>query len=217
MEDGSRSALMPIRGANPDRPPPAGVELPGLVDTGAIAPVVERDELGSRLLLFSGPDAVRRWREVARFIGGPMNDMVALAPRIGATEVVLDIAGPVRRRITPEGEPIEPAPRPFDITALAAPIPRPAFFELQKLLAARPSVEAAWAVEATIDGALVLLLGVDPAPAEPDPAGALKALAAELLPLLPARLYNGVQFVVLEHPDVMTAVKDADAPIFVRS
>jgi hypothetical protein len=198
--------LLPIRGADPRRRPAPGAGLDGVV------PVVE----DGALLTFSGVESVRRWRPVARFVTAPAEEVDGVARRLGAREVVHDVAGPVRtRRACPGSLAVETAP--FGLRGLAAPLAEPAIDRLRALLARHPSIERAWVVEATVDGAGVAVAAFEVEPGNDDPGGLVKGLAGDVVPLLPVDAYAGVQLVLANEDEVGLAIRAADDPVYVRS
>lgn len=198
--------LLPIRGADPRRRPPPDAGLDGVV------PVVE----DGALLTFSGVESVRRWRPVARFVTAPSETVEEVARRLGAREVVHDVAGPVRtRRACPGGAAVEVPP--FGLRGLAGPLDERAIDRLRALLAKHPPIESAWVVEATVDGTAVAVAAFGVEPGHEDPGGLVKGLAGDVVPLLPVDLYAGAQLVLAGDDEVGRAIRAADDPVYVRS
>lgn len=197
--------LLPIRGADPRRRPPPDAGL------DAVTPVVE----DGALLVFSGVESLRRWRDRARFVSARVAELADVARRAGAVVIVRDVAGPVRTRIPCDAAGATPAP--FGLRGLAAPLAPAAVDRLRDVLRARPPVRAAWVVEATVDGAPVIAVAFL-VEAEHDDAPALvRATAEDVLPLLPVDRYEGVQLVVLDDGEVGRAIRAADEPVYSRS
>lgn len=194
--------LVPIRGADPRRRPSPEAGLDGVV------PVVE----DGALLAFSGVETVRRWRPVARFVTVTSDQSVELARRFGAREVVRDVAGPVRTRTSVEGA-AQVAAGPFDLRGLATPLAPASVDGLRALLAGHPAVEEAWVVEATVDAMSVVVAAFSTEPGHDE---VVRALASEVVPLLPVDLYAGVQVVVVSDDDAGRAIRAADDPLYVR-
>lgn len=216
----ARRFLLPIRGADPNRRPPPDLDL-AAIEGGPddpVVPVVENVGPDARLLLFSGVEEIRRWREVARFIGAPEDALFALAERLQVAEIVLDAGGPVRRRFPFKPDEARPPMTPngsFAIRGLAGPLSLPNCDALRTALAAEPVIEAAWVVEATVDDSDVVVLGLEVQGREVA-REAIDRLTRAALPLLPHDLYMGMQVVLLEDATVSAAVRNSDAPIYSR-
>ena len=195
--------LVPIRGADPRRRPPPEAGLDG------VTPVVE----GGALLVFSGPEAVRRWREIARFVTVPADEVEGLAVRSGATEVVRDIAGPVRTRSQlPRRS--DATPPPFGLRGLASPLEGRVVDRLRELSSRHPAIEKAWVVEATVDASVVAAVAFLNEPGHSDPAALVRSLSDDIVPLLANGPYEGVQLVVVADDEVGRAIRAADEPVY---
>lgn len=195
--------LVPIRGADPRRRPSPEAGLDG------VTPVVE----GGALLVFSGVEAVRRWRETARFVTVPADELEGLAERAGAAEIVRDVAGPVRTR-TPLPRRSEPVATPFGLRGLASPLERRVVDRLRDVLSRHPAIENAWIVEATLDATAVAVVAFLIEPGHSDPAGLARHLADDLVPVLARSPHAGVQFLVLADDEIGQAIRAADEPIY---
>lgn len=193
---------MPIRGADPRRRPAPETGLDGVV------PVVE----DGALLVFSGVEAVRRWRETARFVTARSDEIAGVARRVGASEIVQDVAGPVRMRTPVAGTGAVGSP-PFDVRGLSAPLRGPDVDRLRELLSAHPPIEKAWVVEATVDALPVAVAAFQVEPGQDD---VVRGLVPAVVPLLPVDLYGGVQVLVLHDNEVGRAIPSADEPLYVR-
>ena len=197
---------MPIRGADPGRRPSPEAGLYGVI------PVVEQ----GALLVFSGVEAVRRWRETARFVAVPQDGIEGLARRAGAGEIVQDVAGPVRTRTRVDAAPEVIAP-PYGLRGLAAPLDPRAVDKLREVSSRHPAIERVWVVEATIDGSGVAVAAFQVEAGHEDAAALVRSLTPEVVPSLPVDLYEGVQLVVLAGDEVADAVGAADEPLYERS
>lgn len=168
------------------------------------------------MLLFRGIDEIRRWRDPARFIAAPEEPLFDLARRLGVESIVLDVAGPVRQQLgtSTEGGALSPGP-PFDLRGLAGPLTLHACGRVRTELARERSIEAAWVVEATVEGSDIIVVALEVgANGSRDELG--KRLMRTIGSSLPLDSYAGIQIVVLEDPAVSDAVRHADAPIYRR-
>lgn len=198
--------LVPIRGADPGRRPSPEAGLDG------VTPVVE----GGALLAFSGVEAVRRWRETARFVAVPQDGIEGLARRAGAGEIVQDVAGPVRTKTRVDAA-AEVAAPPYGLRGLAAPLDPLAVGRLREVSSRHPAIERMWVVEATIDGSDVVVAAFQVEAGHEDAGALVRSLTPEVVPSLPVDLYEGVQLVVLTDDEVAGAVRASDEPIYERS
>lgn len=195
---------MPIRGADPRRRPSPGAGLDDVI------PVVEE----GALLVFSGVEAVRRWRRTARFVTVRPAEIEELGLRAGAVEIVRDVAGPVRTRTRLPGR-RDAGARPFGLRGLAAPLDDRALDRLRGLLSRHPAIEKAWVVEATVDASPVAVAAFQVEPEHEDPAALARSLADDVVPLLADAPYEGVQVVLVAEDDVGGAIRAADEPVYV--
>lgn len=169
------------------------------------------------MLLFRGIDEIRRWRDPARFIAAPEEALFDLAGRLAVGAIVLDVAGPVRQHLgsSPNGGPVSPG-APFDLRGLTGPLTLQTCARIRTELARERSIEAAWVVEATVDGSDIIVVALE---AEADGArgGLGKRLIRTVVPTLPLDSYLGAQIVVMEDPATSDAVRRADAPLYRRT
>ena len=218
-----RELLVPIRGADPDRFPPAGLDVGTL--SGApedpVQPVVIDRDGRSTLLLFTSADAARRWRPSVSAISARGNLLVALAERMGVAQVVADVAGPALRTLAviDEQAAAPPGEGTWRVRGLAGPLEPGALHRLRRRLAGSPAVASAHVVEATDprSGAdmLVLALAV-PGVSLPATEAVARDLLVDIVSLLPGRLYDGIQVTVIDDPEFRDAVRSADAAVYER-
>jgi len=215
--------LMPIRGADPRAPLVPDLPLEGV--TGAegdpIRPVMVRGGGGRRrLLLFTSTESLRRWRPVARFVSAPRQDLLALAGRLGAVEVVLDAAGPNEKHLPAGGSGRRPSPPsdPWEVRALASPVEAARLFRLRRRLAQFTAVFALYLFEVTVDGQEVLAAGFEvQGLTDEGSRAAVRAAARDIGPLLPVDLYAGAQFILLSDARLAERARAVDAPVYVRA
>lgn len=209
----ARRLLVPLREGGTQPPAEGTMTLQAaLAAPGVAAPVVEAGPGNARWLpVFTSAEAVRRWRPSVRVLGASGEQLLALAERLGCSEVVVDPAGPQPMRV-PAGSGRRPRIRP-----LSTPIGHDLLRRLDRELADHDAVGRVWLVELALDGEDVLLVGVevpgkDPAEAERIADG----LRPRLVPLLPSALYDGVDFRAMTDPQLATDVAATDAPVYRR-
>ncbi|MDQ3916123.1 MAG: hypothetical protein M3323_12500 [Actinomycetota bacterium] len=206
--------LIPIRGADARRRPPPGLDLTALRG-GSDDPVVPVVEHG-RLLTFTDVEASRRWRPVAQFFTATLDEVPVVAGRLGASEIVQNIAGPVRTRIDLRPSATGDSTRPA-VRALAGPLHDEVLDRLRTRFDAAAAVEKVWVAETTVDEHEVLLLGVFVGAGRFDPRSVVRGVARQVVGLLPAGAYEGAQFIVMGKGEVGEAIAAADEPIYVRT
>jgi hypothetical protein len=215
-----RWLLMPIRGADPHAPVPRDHPLEEIsgAEGEPIRPVVVGGPPGGRLLLFTGTEALRRWRRAARFLAAPGGDLLALGDRLGVAEVVVDAEGPRPARLALSGSPPRrpPADR-WGVRPMAGPVDAGALFRLRRRMASHVPVSALYLFEVTLDGRDLLAAGFDvEGTSDQAASGVVRAAARSIGPLLPVDLYAGVQFVALEDERLAARARAVDPPVYLR-
>jgi hypothetical protein len=217
-----RELLVPIRGADPDRFPPAGLDVGTLsgAPEDSVQPVVIDRDGRSTLLLFTSADAARRWRPSVSAISARGDLLLALAERMGVAQVVADVAGPAPRTLAVMDEhAAAPGEGVWRVRGLAGPLEPGALHRLRRRLAGSPAVASAHVVEATDprSGAdmLVLALAV-PGVSLPATEAVARDLLVDVVSLLPGRLYDGIQVTVIDDPEFREAVRSADVAVYER-
>ena len=191
-----------------------------LVEEGDVHPVVVGGAAGSRLLLFTGTESLRRWRRSARFLSAPGHDLLALAQRLGVSEVTVDPAGPREVRVPVEGaRPSEPgASDRWTVRAMTGPLDAAALFRIRRRLERHVPVSELYLFEVTVDGSDVLVAGFDVQGVSEEAATAVvREGARSIAPLLPVDLYAGVQFALLSDEELAPRARAVDAPVYVRA
>jgi SseB protein N-terminal domain len=220
---GDARLLVPIRGADPDRRPPEGLDVADLAgrQDDPVRPVVVDLDGGPTMLLFTSADAARRWRPSISALAARGDRLLALAERMRVAQVVIDVADPPARRITviENGPQVPPGSGGWRIRGLAGPLLPGDLHRLRRRLGASPAVASAHVVEVTDPRTrtdhVVLALDVPEVTTEAAERVA-RELLPDVLPLLPGRLYHGVQVTVMTDPGFRENVRGADAPVYER-
>jgi hypothetical protein len=209
----ARRLLVPLREGGTQPPPEGDVSLQAALGApGAAGPVVEAGPGDARWLpVFTTAEAARRWRPSARVLASSGEQLLALAERLGCSEVVVDPAGPEPLRVPATG-----GRRPR-IRPLSTPIGNDVLRRLDRELADDPAVTRVWLVELALDGEDVLLVGVElPGKGPAEAERITEALRPRLAPLLPTALYDGVEFRAMTDPRLAADVAATDAPVYRR-
>jgi hypothetical protein len=224
LEDlSAQDLLVPIRGADPDRAPPEGLDVDELSGGPGdpVRPVVVDEEGRSTMPLFTSADAARRWRPSVSALSARGDRLLAMADRMGVAQVVVDPADPSPTRLlVTEGRAADPPGEgSWRVRAMAGPVEPGAMHRLRRLLAASPAVASAHLVEVTDPRTrrdmLMVALEV-PAVSDPAAEGVARDLLPGVLSFLPGRLYDGIQVAVIADPTFRDEVRRADRPVYER-
>jgi hypothetical protein len=217
QELSARRLLVALRDTGA-QPPDSSMTVQALLAApGAARPLVEPGPGNQTWLpLFTSAEEVVRWRPSVRVLAAPGEQLLALAERLGCSEVVIDPAGPEPVRL-PVAGPAGRDGRPASIRPLSTPIGHDVLRRLDRELAGDDDVGRVWLVELALEGEDVLLVCVDvPDKAPADAVGIADALRPRLTPLLPSALYDGVEFRALTDARLAADVAATDAPVYRR-
>jgi SseB protein N-terminal domain len=214
--------LVPIRGADPDRRPPDDLDVGALTGRPGdrVRPVVVDLDGHPTMLLFTSADAARRWRPSISALAARGDRLLALADRMEVAQVAIDVADPSARRIAVKaGSRVPQGGGAWRVRGLAGPLLPGDLHRLRRRLSASPAVTSAHVVEVTDPRTrtdqVVLALEVPEVSTEAAERVA-RELLPDVLPLLPGRLYHGIQVTVITDRAFREHVRRADAPVYER-